>query len=251
MYIIIIIRFFIPPFLLRFAEIVIPGSRTRCNQNVEQHVTSSACSTDDSMISIKWVTHESQVKIASPQKSHFKVISNHCSAVELRSSSSVTYLPSYGPRVPGNDWLEIIVHEIKTIGSYVRKSSFRCPGQVWRESRRGSVRPVHKYTVIVSCEKSCEIFHLMWKWNDQQALDKEKIWVSNRIRTYDLPNTGRALYPLELRRTHGERGHKLSYFANWSLTGIWWKRSLKTHIFQNALPSGNVLKRRFSVIVWT
>ena len=25
---------------------------------------------------------------------------------------------------------------------------------------------------------------------------------SDRIRTYDLPNTGRALYPLELRRTH-------------------------------------------------
>ena len=113
MYIIIIIRFFIPPFLLRFAEIVIPSSRTPCNENVEQHVTSSACSTDDSMISIKWVTHESQVKIASPQKSHFKVILNHCCAVELRSSSSVTYLPSYGPRVPGNDWLEIIVHEIK------------------------------------------------------------------------------------------------------------------------------------------
>ena len=32
--------------------------------------------------------------------------------------------------------------------------------------------------------------------------DKEKIWDPDRIRTYDLPNTGRALYPLELRRTH-------------------------------------------------
>ena len=39
-----------------------------------------------------------------------------------------------------------------------------------------------------------------------QAWDKEKIWVPDRIRTYDLPNTGRALYPFELRRTHGERG---------------------------------------------
>ena len=43
-----------------------------------------------------------------------------------------------------------------------------------------------------------------------QVWDKEKIWVSDRIRTYDLPNTGRALYPLELRRTHGEPGHTRS-----------------------------------------
>ena len=42
-----------------------------------------------------------------------------------------------------------------------------------------------------------------------RAWDKEKIWIPDRIRTYDLPNTGRALYPLELRRTHGERGHTL------------------------------------------
>ena len=32
------------------------------------------------------------------------------------------------------------------------------------------------------------------------------IWI------YDLPNTGRALYPLELRRTHGERGHILGSY---------------------------------------
>ena len=37
--------------------------------------------------------------------------------------------------------------------------------------------------------------------------DKKKIWVPDKIRTYDLPNTGRVLYPLELWRTHGERGH--------------------------------------------
>ena len=29
-----------------------------------------------------------------------------------------------------------------------------------------------------------------------QALDKEKIWVPDRIRTYALPDTGRLLYPL-------------------------------------------------------
>ena len=42
--------------------------------------------------------------------------------------------------------------------------------------------------------------------------DKEKISVPDRIRTYDLPNTGRALYPLELRRTYGERGHILGSY---------------------------------------
>ena len=44
-----------------------------------------------------------------------------------------------------------------------------------------------------------------------RAWDKEKIWVPDRIRTYDQPNTGRALYSLELRRTHGELGHILFY----------------------------------------
>ena len=29
-----------------------------------------------------------------------------------------------------------------------------------------------------------------------RAWDKEKIWVPDRIRTYNLPNTGRALYSL-------------------------------------------------------
>ena len=29
-----------------------------------------------------------------------------------------------------------------------------------------------------------------------QAWDKEKIWIPDRIWTYDLPNTGRGLYPL-------------------------------------------------------
>ena len=39
-----------------------------------------------------------------------------------------------------------------------------------------------------------------------RAWDKEKS-VPDRIRIYDLPiNTGRALHPLELQRTHEERG---------------------------------------------
>ena len=51
------------------------------------------------------------------------------------------------------------------------------------------------------------------KWSAcQERGTKKKIWVPDRIRTYDLPNTGRALYPLELRRTHRERGHILGSF---------------------------------------
>ena len=51
------------------------------------------------------------------------------------------------------------------------------------------------------------------KWSAcQERGTKKKIWVPDRIRTYDLPNTGRALYPLELRRTHRERGHVLGSF---------------------------------------
>ena len=46
-----------------------------------------------------------------------------------------------------------------------------------------------------------------------RAWDKEKIWVPDGIWTYDYPNSGReALYPLELRRTYGERGHLLGSY---------------------------------------
>ena len=45
-----------------------------------------------------------------------------------------------------------------------------------------------------------------------QAWYEEKIWVPNMIQTYDLPNTGRVLYPLELQRTHGEWGHILGSY---------------------------------------
>jgi len=34
--------------------------------------------------------------------------------------------------------------------------------------------------------------------NMTRAWDKEKFWVPDRNRTHDLPNTGRALYPLRL-----------------------------------------------------
>ena len=53
------------------------------------------------------------------------------------------------------------------------------------------------------------------RWNKSEdeiisvsrAWGKEKILVfPDRIRTYDLLNTRRALYPLEPRRTQGERG---------------------------------------------
>ena len=35
-----------------------------------------------------------------------------------------------------------------------------------------------------------ELINMTWAW------DKEKIWVRDRNQTHDLPNTGRALYPL-------------------------------------------------------
>ena len=42
------------------------------------------------------------------------------------------------------------------------------------------------------------------KWTDQ-AWNKEKIWVPDRNWTYDLPNTGRALYPLSYEKSWGAR----------------------------------------------
>ena len=59
-----------------------------------------------------------------------------------------------------------------------------------------------------SCWSKCENEII----GTSQAWDKEKIWVPNRIQTYDLPNTGRVLYPLELWRTHGEWGHILGSY---------------------------------------
>ena len=36
---------------------------------------------------------------------------------------------------------------------------------------------------------------------------KKKYRVPDRIQTYDLPNTGRVLYPLGYGEIHGEHGH--------------------------------------------
>ena len=47
---------------------------------------------------------------------------------------------------------------------------------------------------------------MSWVW------DKEKILVLNGIQTYDLLNTGRALYQIELLRTHGEWGYILGSY---------------------------------------
>ena len=46
----------------------------------------------------------------------------------------------------------------------------------------------------------------------QHGTKKKKIWVYNSIQTYDLPNTGWVLYPLELQRTHGEQGRILGSY---------------------------------------
>ena len=58
--------------------------------------------------------------------------------------------------------------------------------------------------------------------NMSRAWEKKKIWVPDRIRTYDLPNAGRALYPLELRRIRGQRGLILGSFLTRCRT-VWWK----------------------------
>ena len=47
------------------------------------------------------------------------------------------------------------------------------------------------------------------------AWKKEKIWVLNKMRTYDLPYTRRALsIHFELLRTHEERGHILYIYIS-------------------------------------
>ena len=45
-----------------------------------------------------------------------------------------------------------------------------------------------------------------------QRKKKRKNLSPERNRTYDLLNTGQALYPLKLRKTHGERGHILGSY---------------------------------------
>ena len=66
---------------------------------------------------------------------------------------------------------------------------------------------------------------MLWKWINQHVtrVGQRKIWVPDRIRTYDLPiNTGWALYPLELRRTHEEQGPILgSYLTHVLHTAIY------------------------------
>ena len=54
---------------------------------------------------------------------------------------------------------------------------------------------------------------MSWEW------DKENIWVPDSIRTFDLPTTGRVLYPLELWRTHGEGSHILGSYLTRSGDG--------------------------------
>ena len=47
----------------------------------------------------------------------------------------------------------------------------------------------------------------MWKWNNQHVT----IWVTDRIRTYDLPNTGRAFNLTQQQRKKGRFGIRTSY----------------------------------------
>ena len=73
------------------------------------------------------------------------------------------------------------------------------------------VPPPHKQGVNGNCWTNSS--YVKMKYYQSQARDKEKIWVPDRIRTYNLPNTWWKLYPLELRRTHGEQGQILGSYS--------------------------------------
>ena len=49
------------------------------------------------------------------------------------------------------------------------------------------------------------------------SVGQKKSRVPDRTQTHDLPDTGWPLYPLELGRTHGERGHILGLYLTRAL----------------------------------
>ena len=59
-----------------------------------------------------------------------------------------------------------------------------------------------------------ETNYIMWKWNDQHVMSmgQRKCLSPWQDSTYDLPNIGQVLCPLELQRTHGEQGHVLGSY---------------------------------------
>ena len=70
------------------------------------------------------------------------------------------------------------------------------------------------FFIIFQHLKLCEnkIISMSLAWN------KENIWVPNKMRTYDLPYTRRALsIHFKLLRTHEERGHILDLKLFWTL----------------------------------
>ena len=60
-------------------------------------------------------------------------------------------------------------------------------------------------------------------------------------------------FPLGPGHTYSFLFKNAHFFLRFSLRSarIWWKRSPKTHLFKNALKSGDFWKRRFLVYVWT
>ena len=55
-------------------------------------------------------------------------------------------------------------------------------------------------------------------FNMTQAWDKEKSWVPDRNRTHDLPNTGRALYPLSYENSW--RARSFNWVQMWQVSCI-------------------------------
>ena len=80
--------------------------------------------------------------------------------------------------------------------------------------------------------------------------DKRKVWVPDRILTYH-SNTGRALYPLELRRTRGDQGHILgTYLARISIILVLFGVRFRHHwwlLFRKVAASWPNLVAVFSV----
>ena len=67
-----------------------------------------------------------------------------------------------------------------------------------------------RHNESLKCEN--EIISMSRAWDKELKSESLTGFEPMISQTPKHPNTGRALYPLELRRTHGERGHILSSY---------------------------------------
>ena len=105
---------------------------------------------------------------------------------------------------PGKPWTP----EIFLKWYYVARTKLiRCDKLNWKH--------VLIFTVI-GCN-TINIVKMKWSACHVRGTKKKSKLVPDRIRTFDLPNTGWALYPLELWRTHGEWGLILGSYLTLAL----------------------------------